>query len=124
MSRVALLYVAGPYRSPKMDGVFENIYRARSVAKKLWAMGAAVLTPHMNTAFLDGAVAEGDDDVWLEGDLEMLRRCDALVLVPGWEASKGTAAERAFALAHDLPVFEAHEEAAIREFIVTHSSTE
>ena len=47
--------------------------------------------------------------MWLEGDLEMLRRCDAVLVVPGWEKSSGTRAEIAEANACGIPVFYALE---------------
>ena len=46
----------------------------------------------MNTAFMDGAA---HDSVWLDGDLEMLRRCDIVVMLPNWEQSEGATAEHA-----------------------------
>jgi hypothetical protein len=52
-------------------------------------MGYAVLCPHANTAFMDF----GCDEVFLDGDLEILRRCDLVVVAPGWESSEGTRAE-------------------------------
>lgn len=104
-----LIYVAGPYRSKDrgMRGVHENIERAAAIALELWVAGAAVICPHKNTAFFDGAA---EDSVWLTGDLEMLRRCDAIVMVPGWEKSVGAVDERREALAHGLEVFEWEEE--------------
>lgn len=100
-----LLYVAGPYRSRHrgMRGVHENIERAASIALELWVAGAAVICPHKNTAFFDGAA---EDSVWLTGDLEMLRRCDAVVMVPGWEQSVGAVEERRVAEDAGIPVFD------------------
>ncbi len=95
-------YVAGRYRAPTVRGIVENIRRAEEVALELWKLGFAVICPHANSALFDGAC---DDSVWLAGSLELMRRSDLVVLVPGWEDSAGTLAEVAEA---DLimPVYE------------------
>jgi hypothetical protein len=94
-------YIAGPYRSKTIRGVVENIRRAEQVAIKYWLKGYAVICPHKNTALLDGVAA---DDVWLNGDLEILKRCDVIVMIEGWQWSLGAAAELEFARKHGLEV--------------------
>lgn len=101
-------YTAGPYRAPTIWGVVQNIRAAEAVAVELWRLGFGVICPHKNTALLDGANggdAFGDADVWLKGDLEMLRRCDFVVMLPGWERSHGAMAERDFAVKRGIPVY-------------------
>lgn len=97
-----LIYLAGPYRAPTVWGVRQNIDKAEKYALEFWRRGVPVISPHKNTALFDGAAP---DNVWLEGDLIMLVRCDALVLLPGWEDSSGTKAERERAEAVHMPVF-------------------
>lgn len=97
-----IVYIAGPFRGPNAWVVEENIRRAERLALEVWRMGAAVLCPHTNTRFFDGAAP---DKFFLEGDLEMLRRCDAVLMTGDWEKSTGARAEQAFALGHGIPVF-------------------
>ena len=97
-----VIYVAGPYRSPTEWGVYENIRRAEAVAVWLWQKGWVVICPHKNTAFFGGAC---DDSVWLSGDLELLRRSDAICMLPGWEDSAGARAECAMAKALGKEVY-------------------
>lgn len=96
-----MLYVAGPYRAGSPHGIVENIRRAEVVALKYWNKGYAVICPHKNTALLDGAAA---DTVWLEGDLEMIRRSDTVVMMNGWEKSQGASSEHALAKELDLEI--------------------
>jgi nucleoside 2-deoxyribosyltransferase len=98
-----VVYIAGPFRGPSSWAIEQNIRRAEELALEVWNLGAAALCPHTNTRFFQGA---GPDHVWLEGDLEMLGRCDALILTPDWTRSAGARAEREHAVALGLPIFE------------------
>lgn len=82
-----VFYVAGPYRAKTERGVIENIRAAEAVSIDIWESGHIALCPHMNTRLFGGILP---DDVWLDGALELMKRCDAVVLVPGWEKSEGT----------------------------------
>ena len=97
-----VVYVAGRFRAPTHWGIVQNVRAAEAVALDVWRLGAAALCPHMNTANFQGAAP---DEVWLEGTLEMLRRCDAIITVPGWETSVGTKIEVDEAKRLSLPVF-------------------
>jgi len=99
---VKVVYIAGPYRAPNAWEIEENIRRAERLALEVWKLGAAALCPHTNTRFFQGAA---DDAVWLDGDLELLKRCDAVLLVPGWHKSTGARAEVRVAESRGLPVF-------------------
>lgn len=101
-----VVYVAGPYRSKKgINGIRDNINHAMDVARILWKEGYAVICPHGNTAFMDGKDIKAK--VFLDGDLELLKRCDAMVLVGDWKNSKGTVGEVTYAKEYlDIPIFE------------------
>lgn len=96
-----LVYIAGPYRSGTTFGLKKNIDKAERVAVKYWQLGYAVICPHKNTSFLDGTCS---DKVFLDGDLEMLKRCDVIVMMKGWQKSKGAKTELFFAKANKIKV--------------------
>jgi len=102
-----LVYIAGPYRGSGQWQIFENIRRAEALALQVWQMGAACICPHKNTEHFNGAAP---DRVWLDGDLEMVRRCDAILCAPGWESSSGSLGEIALAKQLGLPIFPSIEE--------------
>lgn len=83
-------YIAGPYRANTVSGIVDNIRKAEAVAIEYWKKGYAVICPHKNTALLDGVC---NDDVWLKGDIEIMKRCDVIVMVPGWAKSTGATDE-------------------------------
>ena len=98
-------YVAGPYRDAR--GVWyvgENICRAREIARELWMAGIAAICPHSNTGMMDGAGFQ-TDQVFLTGDLAIMARCDAIVMIPGWQSSPGACAELERATELGIEVF-------------------
>ena len=83
-------YIAGPYRGETESAVVTNIRHAEKYAIKYWKLGYAVVCPHKNSALFGGLAP---DEVWLAGDLEILGRCDVVVMIPGWTRSVGAVAE-------------------------------
>lgn len=96
-----LVYIAGPYRAPTPWQVEQNIRVATDAAAQVWAAGLWALCPHANTARMEGLTS---DENFLAGTMEMLRRCDAVMLVEGWERSRGAQAEALEAERLGLPI--------------------
>lgn len=99
-----LIYVAGRYRAATREAVAANIEAARQVGVQAARLGWYPVIPHANTAHMELDLEHGDE-FWLAGTLELMTRCDAVVLVDGWEGSVGTAGEIAKADQIHLPVF-------------------
>jgi hypothetical protein len=98
-----ITYVAGPYRADTDEGVIDNIDNARKVAIRLWEDGYTVICPHLNTARFElDCICE--DKTYLRGDLEILARCDAMVVLPNYEHSNGTLGEIKFAEDRGIPI--------------------
>ncbi len=98
-----VVYVAGPFRGPTAWAIESNIRRAEEVGLEVARLGAMPIIPHSNTRYFHG---EGEDQFWLDGTMELLRRCDAIVLCPGWERSSGSRGEKAEAERLGFPAFE------------------
>lgn len=96
-----LVYIAGPYRGPNSWAIEQNIRRAEDAAALVWGAGLAALCPHANSRHMDGVAA---DQVFLDGTMEMLRRCDAVLLVEGWQKSSGSRAEVSEAMMLKKPI--------------------
>ena len=97
-----VVYVAGPFRGDSYWDQENNVRRAEELSLEVWRSGCAALCPHANTRFFQGAAP---DHVWLEGDLELLRRCDAIIMVSGWGNSIGASIEHDEAVSIGLPIF-------------------
>lgn len=99
------VYVAGPYRHPLRSGVEQNIQRARTVGLQCCRKGWSPIIPHSNTGHLDAVDETIGDEFWLASTMELMRRCDAVVLVPGWKESSGTRSEIQEAQIRGIPVY-------------------
>lgn len=103
-SRMPVVYVAGPYRGLNRDAVELNIQVARAVGLEAVRKGWSPLIPHANSGHLD-ALINLPDQFWLDATLELMRRCDAVVLCPGWARSAGTEGEIREARRIGLPIY-------------------
>lgn len=101
-SRSVVVYVAGAYSATSDNpSIQHNINRAREVSFKYWQLGYTVICPHSNTWHMDAAASY---DAFVEGTLELLKRCDAIILLKGWELSSGSIGEYKYAKANNIPI--------------------
>ena len=99
---LTVVYIAGPYRADTINATLTNIARARESALSVWRAGYVALCPHLNSALMDGAVP---DQTFLDGDLELLARCDAMLCLTGAEKSEGTTHETQRARELQIPIY-------------------
>lgn len=105
MSSVKVVYVAGPITASTPEEIAGNIEMGRRAGIAIFKMGAYPVVPHLNVPH--GIIKEGVtiEQIYL-GDLEILSRCDAIFLLPGWQESRGCQYEVAWAAYHDILDFE------------------
>ena len=89
-----VIFISGKYRAKTEWELEQNIQKAEQRAATLWQLGWAVICPHKNSAHFGGLC---DDDIWLMGDIEILKRCDAIYMLPNWRESEGAVAEHKIA---------------------------
>jgi hypothetical protein len=94
-----IVYLAGKY-SGEVDA---NIASARKIAIELWEKGYTVVCPHLNTAHFEVDCSCRYDD-YMNGDYEIIGRCDAVVMLPNWHDSPGAKLEFEYAILHDIEV--------------------
>lgn len=99
------VYVAGPYRAPTREGIQLNIQSATQVGRLACLKGWSPVVPHANTALLDTITPELGDQFWIDATMELMRRCDAVVLCPGWQRSEGVKGELEEADKLGIPIF-------------------
>jgi len=105
---VKRIYVAGAYSSDNVIGVLDNIRNGMRVATEVLLAGYAPFVPWFDFHFqlmLRGQESLSVADYYAYS-LAWLGVSDAVLLVPGWENSKGTLKELERAKGLGLPVFE------------------
>lgn len=86
-----VIYIAGKFRGDTPWDVEQNIRKAETFALDVAGLGGVPMCPHPMTRYFDKQLT---DKFWLDATAELLRRCDAMALVPGnWRGSSGTAGE-------------------------------
>jgi hypothetical protein len=85
-----VVYVAGPLRSHAKEIRQARIARAKMAAETLWGLGWTVICPHMNSGDMD---VLDDEQILVDGSLELVRRSDSIYLMPGWTTSRGSIGE-------------------------------
>jgi hypothetical protein len=95
-----VVFVCGPFTAHNAWDIECNIRRAEEVAYHVAMVGASPLCPHANTRFFEGTMTP---EFWYSATMELMKRCDALITVEGWERSKG--ARREIDEAGHRPVF-------------------
>jgi hypothetical protein len=100
-----IVFISGPYSGTSKIWCINivqrarNIYRARKAAKMFWRRGYAVICPHMNSAFFDKCAPY---DIFINGYLDILERCDIIFILKGWAKSSGAIKEIANAKIYNL----------------------
>lgn len=110
-----LVYIAGPYGGADYLAIDRNIAAAREVAAALADARIGFVCPHLNSAHFEAVTPDVPEEWWKALDLEILGRCDAILLIDGWSQSDGAEGEARHASGLGLPVFEITEQAGERE---------
>lgn len=86
-----LVYIAGPYRASTPYQVERNIRAAEDLGLIVAYAGGVPVIPHSMFRYFDGLLT---DQYWLEATQTLMLECDRMVMLPGWETSEGSRAER------------------------------
>lgn len=99
-----LVYITGPRVGSDYHQTDRHIGYAREWAEKLARAGHAFYCPQLNTAHFDVVAPDISNDFWREMDLKILRRCDAVLLVPGWDNDDVTKRDVHYANTWGIPI--------------------
>ena len=115
----AMIYLASPYAHPSAVVRGARLEAIRHVCGKMVDAGQIVMAPLVYLAELAFRGVHPPQG-WYAYDLQMLARCDELLVLqlPGWEDSKGVMVEIAGAQTKGIPIrLMSLEEAALPESI-------
>ena len=100
-------YIAGPYRGDTIQQVEANIQVAENEALWWWKNGFAAICPHLNTRGFERIIP--DQDIFINGDLAMVKMCDFIVMLPWWKSSEGAKSEYVRAMMSALIIIDRHQ---------------
>ena len=94
------IYIAGPYSGTDVITILSNIRQGIEAAAKLMREGHQVYCPFLD--FLIGLMPGEtiDKKIYQKNSLSFIGWCDKVVLLPGWENSRGV--KRELDMAGDL----------------------
>lgn len=98
-----LMYIAGKFTGDTPWETECNIRRAEGYLIMFARRGVFCICPHTQGRYLVGVA---DYEYWIAATLEAMRRCDGVLLLPGWLMSRGAIAERSEAERLGLKVFD------------------
>jgi len=122
--KMKVIYIAGKYQGKTHDGksfaeIHGHIMAARAVAIEVWKLGAVALCPHLNSWHME-IDCDANPETFYRGDVELVHRSDALMLVSNWRESRGARMEKELAESLGLPVFE--DIAHLREWLLSEAA--
>jgi hypothetical protein len=103
-----LIYLAGPYTGSTPKERDDNVMRAKMIGLFVILLGDDPFIPQSMTHGLEDFGVSYERFLYL--GLNILQRCDALLLLPNWEISKGAKKELKAAQKLGVKVFESLEE--------------
>ena len=104
-----VIFISGPYRGKTLADIEANVDNAAVWCGVVKRLGWVPLCPHTNSHRV--ALCNLHDfgplhESYLSDALELLTRCDAVLMIERWEQSDGALAERQFAWGKGIPVFD------------------
>lgn len=98
-----VVWIAGAIRGDNGWQRENNIRRAEQLAMRVWQTGMAAICVH--SFCRPYAIGDEAEEMFLPGDLAILERSDAVLVVPLSGASTGTLGEISHAESIGIPVF-------------------
>ena len=99
-----LCYIAGPYSSDDYLQVEQNILDAKRAAVRAIELGYYPVIPHSNTPHFEHVCLEKPVDFWYEGTMELLKKCDAIMMFGDWPNSQGAQNEYRYAIENRIKI--------------------
>lgn len=106
---IKVIYLSGKIANGGIeshDNILKNAEEARRLSVKLWNLGFAVITPHLNTAgFEKDSRVTVSWDQFIDADLSIMNVCHGIVFMNNWKESKGAKIEHEHAIKNNMVIF-------------------
>ena len=113
-----IVFISGPLTTgwdwKNKEFIRERVKEARKYQLALFSSGVACFCAHVANSNEDEVAPE---NFYLNMDLEFLKRCDAVLAMPGWDKSHGATKEVEIAKELGLPIFHPRSPEDIKKII-------
>ena len=110
------VYVAGAISAPSIEDGLKNIRKGIVAGAELLNLGYSPYIPHLDYQFnLVQDEVYIDVETYYKHDLEWLKLCDCMLVLPGWENSRGVNNEIALAEQNGIPIYFSKEQLLMYE---------
>jgi hypothetical protein len=113
---IKLGYIAGKYTGKTSWEVKKNIEKAQELGFQVHLLGLFPVIPHSNSAFMEDYQPV---DWWYLGTQELEKKCDCIIMLNGWQESKGSIAEHELAIKLHMPIFYENKLDELKEWLET-----
>lgn len=102
MIDIPRVYIAGPFSADTSYEVERNVRRAEMYIYPLAKLGVCPVCPHTMYRTFDGTFTY---EIWIQITKALLKPCEAILMLPDWERSKGSRGERQDSIDVKRPIF-------------------
>ena len=100
------VYVAGAISAPSIEDGLKNIRKGIVAGAELLKLGYSPYVPHLDYQFnLVQDKVHIDVETYYKHDLEWLKLCNCMLVLPGWESSRGVNNEIEIAEQCGIPIY-------------------
>lgn len=103
MRRDVFVYLSGPISPKNGRSVEANVAAALHVYLDCIQRGVLAFCPHLSAIFPSSHLGISYD-VWMEADYAIIDRCTHVLMLEGWQHSKGAIMEQSYAQLQGKPV--------------------
>lgn len=101
---MVLVYIAGPYSAATQAGIEENVKAAQKLGAEVMAAFPGKILAIVPHSAGKGLEDQGDYKFWIAATLELMGRCDGVVLRHNWSNSAGAVGEVDEAIRRRIPI--------------------
>ena len=116
MRKNVLVYISGPITPTDEMSTEQHVAAALKVFIRLTGEGIPSICVHLGAAF--PSAYDLSYHTWMAYDLAVLGHCTHILMLPGWEKSKGAVLERTFAVGRHIPIFYTVEEVVEMKWVL------
>lgn len=103
MRRDVFVYISGPMTANEHKTIEEHVAAGVRAHLELLKAGIPNFCPHLSGIYPTAWTALRHEE-WIAYDLAVIDRCTHMVMIDGWEQSKGARAEFQYALTRRMPI--------------------